>query len=885
MNLPVQLTSFIGRASDLAAVDKLLATARLVTLTGPGGAGKTRLALEAASAHTALFADDVWFVDLSLLAPDDSVAEAVGGAVGVPVQPLGSLVAGLTGRRVLLCLDNAEHLIDAVASLAAELLRSCPDLTLLVTSREPLRVPGEVVWRVPPLEDDDAVQLFVDRAMHVQPSFVLDPDSEAAVRKIVVHLDGIPLALELAAAWLGSLTPQQILSGLDDRFRLLVRGPRGAQRRQQTLAGSIGWSHALLDEGDRVLFRRLAVFAGSFGLDAVAELSLPAIGRLVDKSLVMTERHGDAIRYRLLETIRAYAAARLLESGEDAAVRDAHVAWCVRFAESAEAVLEQDLDAWQALILPEHANLRAALEWGLAAADPTDGRRLAAALPWMWHLDRLGREGIGYLRRAVSRAPADHSLTQARLLTGIALVADTAAPLDLEYDAATRALELATELGDEGLRALCLTLAAVGRFYTDFDAAWSLCEVASEAAKASGNSFVLGASPALQAIVLHLRDRHVEAASVTEAALPILLRRHRGVASTLLSYRALGSLYAGSVGDARDLALSALRLAEPLGDYLRIGGARSTLAMIQGLTGDVEGALATVDPDLRLVDESGASPWVPGLARTMGVLSLLGGDPLAAVGWFSREAGSTDGGSPTWLAAHALPGLAAALLALDRLDEAAATVSRALELADHFDLPFVRAAALDVRGALVARSPDQLGVALDLHHAALAERVDHGLRAFLPVSLEAIASVASVLRPAPDDVRTLAAASAASMLPRPAFAQTAFDQTCARLRAALGDEAYEEAWSDGSTMSLDEAVALCRRTRGTRGRPTSGWASLTPTELDVARLVAEGLNNPAIAARLFMSRGTVKAHLAHIFAKLEITNRTELATLATRRPT
>lgn len=870
MNLPVQLTSFIGRATDLAAVDKLLSNARLVTLTGPGGAGKTRLALEAASAHASSFADGVWFVDLSLLGPDDVAADAVAGAVGVPVQPGGSLVAGLSGRRALLCLDNAEHLIDAVAALASSLLRGCPELTLLVTSREPLRIPGEVVWRVPPLEDDDAVRLFVDRALHVQPSFVLDAAAEAAVRTIVVHLDGIPLALELAAAWLGSLSPRQILAGLDDRFRLLVRGPRGAQRRQQTLAGSLGWSHALLSESDRVIFRRLAVFAGSFGLDAVDDL--PAIGRLVDKSLVMTERHGDSTRYRLLETIRAYAAARLLESGEDAAVRSAHVDWCVRFAESAEAVLEEDLDAWQALILPERANLRAALEFGLAAADPGPGRRLAAALPWMWHLDRLGREGLGYLRRAVDRSPADRSLTQARLLTGIALVADTAAPLDLEYDAATRALELATELGSDGLRALCLTLAAVGRFYTDFDAAWALCDSAYAAAEVSGNAFVRGASPALQAIVLHLRDRHDSAASVAEGALPILLRRHRGVASTLLSYRALGTLYVGSVAGARDLALASLRLAEPLGDYLRIGAARSTVAMIQGLTGDVPGALATLEPDL-LVDA-----WVPGLARTMGVLCLLSGDPLAAVGWFSRDADSTDGGSPTWLAALALPGLAAAFVALDRVDEAAATVDRAMALAEHFSMPLVRAEALDVRAALAARS--QLGLALDLHHAALAERVDHGLRAFLPVSLEHIASVASQLRPTADDVRVLAAASGALVLPHTA----SFEETCSRLRSALGDEAYDDAWSDGIAMPLDEAVALCRRSRGTRGRPTSGWASLTPTELDVVRLVAEGLTNPAIATRLFMSRGTVKAHLNHIFTKLEITNRTELATLAARRP-
>jgi predicted ATPase/DNA-binding CsgD family transcriptional regulator len=891
-NLPVQLTGFVGRLAERGAVHALLRDDRMVTLTGVGGSGKTRLAGQVAADLAERWPDGVWWVELGTVTDVADVAEVVASAAGVLVEPvggpLGSLTVQLRDRRLLLCLDNCEHVLEGAAELAAAVLRACPEVTLLTTSREPLGVPGEAVWRVPPLAEDDALALFVERAGAVRPWFTLDGPGEAAVRTMCLRLDGIPLALELAAAWLGTLTPQQIEAGLDDRFALLVRSPRGAVPRQQTLAASIEWSHAMLEAPDRVVFRRLATFAGGFGLEAARSVAaggavardevLDAIGRLVDKSLVAVEERGGEARYRLLETIRQFAADRLEEAGEVAATRDRHLAHYLAFAEGIEPERRRDLDAWRTRVELEHVNLRAALDRGLAAPDPERGRRLAASLPWLWHLHGHGAEGIDFLRRAIRRAPDDRSRLQARLLTGIALVADTASPLDHEFDAAQEALEIASERGDQELRALCLVLSAVGQFFTDFDAAWELGAEALEVAEGAGDDFVVDAARALQGIVLHLRDRHDVAGPLLGSAVDGLLRRHRGIAATTLGFRASGAMYTGEVALARRLAEQAVRVAEPLGDYNRVGGTRSVLALVHGLAGDVDVGLLVMQPVLRLVEGAGDEAFVPGMARAMGALELRRGDPEAAVRWFEREARSTDRGAETWIAAHAMGGLGAALVAAGRSQEAEAVLERALAVARRLDMPRVVAEALEQQAHLAAA--EDLDRAIDLHHQALAGRVEHGLRTFYVDSLDALAMLAAQAGPAPEAARVLAAsdrARQAMAYPRDPVHQRARDVAVAGLRAALGDRAFAGSWAEGARLTLDEAVAYARRARGSRRRPSTGWDSLTPTELDVVRLTVDGLSNPEIGRRLFMSRGTVKAHLSHIYAKLGVANRTELA--------
>ncbi|MFC0627872.1 helix-turn-helix transcriptional regulator [Kribbella deserti] len=881
-NLPVQLTGFVGREAELAALKDQLVGGRLVTICGPGGAGKTRLAAQVAAATAARWPEGVWWVELAAVTDPALVPEVAVSTVGALLDPargpIASLTTHLRDHRALVCLDNCEQILDGAAAIADAIRLNCPEVVVLATSREPLGVPGEVVWRVPALSGDDALALFVERAGAVRPWFTVDASSEAAIRSLCNRLDGMPLALELAAAWLGTLTPHQLEAGLDDRFALLVRGPRGAVPRQQTLAASIDWSHDLLAEEDQVVLRRLAVFTGGFTLDAARAVCpepagvLASLARLVDKSLVVMEsRAGDA-RYRLLETIRGYAAAKLQAAGEDETTRDLHLAYFLNVAESLEPELDRDKDKWRARIVPDRDNFRAALDRGLDKADPDQGRRLAAALAWLWNLQAQGPEGIDYLRRAIDRTPKDRSLLQAKLLTGLGLIADTAAPFDL--DPAQLGLEIATELGDERLRARCLSLLAVGRFYVDFDASLELCQESIQAAEIAHDDFARDGSTVLRGLILVLRDQHDEARRLLSAATESLLKRgERGIAATGLGGLASIAACTGDLPTALRIAAQATATAEPLGDYHRVGTSRASLALLHGLTGDHEGGLRVIEPFVRAVEQTDA--FVPGLGRMVGELHRLRGDLAAAIRWFERDQPMTGPTAGTYVAAMTLPAYGAALRQAGRTTEAVEVLERAVDLARRFGLPGVRADAL----AQLAHLDNDPG----RHHEALAIRVDHGLRTACADSLDALATLAATTGRAADAVRVFAAVTEARTAmghPRPPIDQPGYDATIANLREALGDDAFEAAWTEGAGQSLDQTVAFVRRTRGVRDRPSTGWASLTPTELDVVRLAVEGLNNPEIGARLFISRGTVKTHLAHVYAKLGVANRTELAKLA-----
>ena len=389
-NLPVQLTSFIGRSHEIEEAKRLLASARLVTLTGSGGTGKTRLALHVAAEVLTAFPDGVWLIELAPVSDPNLVAYALAGVLelrGAPGMPVLDLVASyLRSRRLLLILDNCEHLIDACARLAEHLLRTCPSLTILASSREALGIAGEVSYRVPslslPVLEDasldkvacaEAVQLYTERAAAANPRFALTPANASSVAQICQRLDGIPLALELAAARSKLFSAEQIATRLDDRFRLLTGGSRTAVPRQQTLRAMIDWSYELLSEPERALLRRLSVFAGGWTFEAAdavcADLDvLSLLEQLVNKSMVgMDEIHGQA-RYHMLETIRQYAREKLLEAGEGAAVRDRHFEYYLKLSEEAEPGLRGDQAfEWLDRLARDLDNFRAAVEWAQEA--------------------------------------------------------------------------------------------------------------------------------------------------------------------------------------------------------------------------------------------------------------------------------------------------------------------------------------------------------------------------------------------------------------------------------------------------------------------------------------------------------------------------------------
>jgi predicted ATPase/class 3 adenylate cyclase len=398
-HLPAQLTNFVGREAEMHDVRELLAANRLMTLTGAGGAGKTRLAVQVAAQMAGEFDNGVWWVDLAPITDPDLLPAVVARAFGLPDQPglstMDTLRWFLRERQMLVVLDNCEHLLDACAVLVAEILGAAARVTLLATSREPIGVAGELSWRVPSLPlADEAIELFVDRARHVRSDFAVTDESAPTLREICARLDGLPLAIELAAARVRALSLAEILDSLHDRFRLLTGGARTAVRRQQTLRASVDWSHALLTVPERVLFRRLAAFLGGFDLDAAQAVTghdgvqrfqvLDLLTLLVDKSLVVADQAGERTRYRLLETVRQYALEKLSESGEADAVRSRHRDHYTARAALLEGPSGSDYGQRVEQTGTEIDNMRAAFAWSRENGDAELALRLASSLTPLW---------------------------------------------------------------------------------------------------------------------------------------------------------------------------------------------------------------------------------------------------------------------------------------------------------------------------------------------------------------------------------------------------------------------------------------------------------------------------------------------------------------------
>ena len=506
-NLPVQTTRLIGREKELRQVRVQLGRTRLLTLTGTGGAGRTRVALQVASDVLEDWPDGVWFVDLALLTDPSLVDHAVLAALGLHADPRSSpretLLDSLRGQRVLLLLDNCEHLIEACAQLAEAVLTSCPDAAILATSREALRAAGETVWPVPSLSAPElgveplppqslgqyaAVQLFVERAAAARPGFAVTNSSSPAVAEICWRLDGIPLAIELAAARAHLLTPDEIARHLDDRFRLLTRGRRTAPPRHQTLRAAIEWSHDLLAAPEQTLFRRLSVLAGWFDLAAAeavgagggtgGETVLDLLDDLVGKSLVLVSDDDQGARYRLLETLREYARERLAESGDETTTRARHAQYYLALAES-EIADDLHQRARTQRAATHYSDPRAALEWFTTADHGFEsGVRLAGALHTYWSTAGLFTEGRAHMARLLER-PEASTLTNAR--ADACRSAIWLAVGQEDYTGARalaeQALKLSRDLGDEeGTLRDLWHVAVVARLQRDHTAARALLE-------------------------------------------------------------------------------------------------------------------------------------------------------------------------------------------------------------------------------------------------------------------------------------------------------------------------------------------------------------------------------------------------------------------------
>jgi predicted ATPase/class 3 adenylate cyclase/DNA-binding CsgD family transcriptional regulator len=810
-NLPSQATSFVGRAAELTELRSLvLGGSRLVTIAGPGGIGKSRLALQVAAEVLDGAGDGIWLVELAPVAEPDLVARAAAAVLQVREEPgramLDTLVDAVGDRHLLLVLDNAEHVLGAAAKLADALMRSCPRACLLVTSREPLGVGGEHIFRVPPLPVPPAdlaapgqlaafesVQLFTERASMHRQGFVLDTANAAAVAAVCVRLDGIPLALELAAARLGSLSVPEISSRLDQRFRLLTGGNRTALPRHQTLRALIGWSYDLLHPGEQIMLDRLSVFAGGWTLEAAEAVTstgdagewpmLDHLAALVSKSLVLADDIGGSTRYRLLETIRHYAAERLsLRAGPELdRTRTAHRDYYLALVETADTHLRgRDEAVWLDRLEVEFDNIRAALAFSLAdpgSAGP--GLRLAAGLHRFCIMRGHSGEVLQALNVLLDRPDAQlPTRTRARALTVSCHLLDYFGNDPAPPSMADEALRIARELGDDAVAA---------------DALAQLCWL----------SFEHGDLPAALARI----DDAVGLART--AGDPRLI-------AYILGRRAVFESEAGHLDAAFADSEEAITLSRAAGDNYRLVITLANLAIDEQATGKLRAARAHLQEASTLADHLGYRNLSAGLRQNLGLVDLIEGDPRSARHNFLD---SLEGARNTGVTSYvhgALLGLALAAGA-DGDPTIAATLHGVAD--QHYE---------------------QAGRAFEVLEAGLRDR-DH-----------------------------------------------------ARLRATVGDAAFEAAYRHGRTLSQAGAIALATTAAGpdpgivpavtvlAAGQATAGSSAglLSEREREIVALLAGGATDAQIAGRLFLSVNTVRSHLERIRDKTGARRRPELVRYA-----
>jgi predicted ATPase/class 3 adenylate cyclase/DNA-binding CsgD family transcriptional regulator len=893
--LPVQLTSFVGRDAELAQLRELLSQNRLLTLTGAGGAGKTRLATQLAGQLAGEFGDGVWYVDLAPITDPELVPVTVARAFGLPDQPgrstMDTLTRFIADRQMLVVLDNCEHLLDASAALVNALLGATAGLTFLATSREPIGVAGEVSWRAPSLSlADEALELFTDRARRARPDFTLSDDNVATVGEICRRLDGLPLAIELAAARVRALSLAEILDSLHDRFRLLTGGARTAVRRQQTLRASVDWSHALLTEPERVLFRRLAAFLGGFDLDAAQAVAgggdvqryqvLDQLSLLVDKSLVVADASRGRTRYRLLETVRQYALEKLGESGEADAVRSRHRDYYMALAALLDAPAGTDYEQRLDQAETEIDNLRAAFGWSRENSEIELALALASSLQPLWQARGRGREGLAWFDAVLTREVAQDAEVPAAVRARA--LADTAIHYLLNgaadsVDRAQQALALARDIDDHAVLARALTACGLTAGYN---------------AEVAGVYFA-------EAIEL-ARELH-----------------DRWRLSQILTWQANTAIAAGDPIAARVAAEEGRDLADAIGDRFNSRHCRMCLGLAQSYQGDLAGAVAQLG-EVAAEAKVGHDGFhaTASIAHQGTVLALQGetdaaraaadaslesasefGALVASVGYFALGNAALAAGdvgtareatAAAWEHGSVAPAYAALLRPVIALAaQAGGDLIAARRWADEAVATatgWTAMSALNTRARVAITQGEPEQAERDAHDT-LAIAAELGAHLGVAEPLECLATLAVDARSYREAARLFAAAAAIRLrigAVRFKIYDAGYEASVAVLRNAVDEKDFDSAWAEGAAMSTEEAIAYAQRGRGQRKRPSSGWASLTPTELDVVRLVSEGMTNGDVATRLFVSPRTVQTHLTHVYAKLGLNSRVQLAQEAAR---
>jgi non-specific serine/threonine protein kinase len=872
-NLPLQLTSFIGRKAEIAAIQRLLTGisgsrqtgqgVRLVTLIGAGGSGKTRLALQVTAEMLAAFPDGVWFVDLAPLTDPALVPQTVTAVLGVQTSPGDSLLNALVNytrdKTMLLVLDNCEHVIDVCAQLVETLLRAAPKLKVLATSRETLNLTGETVFNVPSLSTPDprhrpsleelpyyeAVRLFVERAEAALPGFTLSTGNALAIVRICHQLDGIPLAIELAAARVKMLRVEEIAARLDDRFHLLTSGNRAALPRHQTLCALIDWSWELLPEPERALLRRLSVFVGGWTLaaaEAVASDQKPVISeqlsvtsksaparhgllvtedildlltRLVNKSLVVGERQpGAEARYWLLESIRHYAREKLDDSGEAEQMRHRHLAFILKLAEEGEPALRgHEQMEWLGRLEGEHDNLRAALSWSLGQ-NPKAALSLAGALFHFWHIRGYASEGRRWLEAALAVEDQAGALTltmwRAKALRGAGVLAWFQGDYEAGRAYYQESLTIYRHLGDQaGAGHALYGLATISFWQADYISARLLYEESLAILKAVGDSWGIGNCLYGLGLLAQRAGDSEASRSLLEQSVALLRQAGDRWGLTLpLDYLAWAVWLQGDAARARALYEERLSAYRALGSKFGMANTMSSLSVIAAVHGDYATATALEEEALAMAQEVGNKWQIAWSLVRLSEQAYWQGDlaqarVLCADGMsLFREMNESEASSLL------LRSIARILYREGDYVQAEALLKESLALLAERGLkPYMVYTFLDL-GDVTRLQGDHEGAA-NFYRQSLRLQTEQGSLLEVAERVEGLAKVAGLAGQPERAARLFGAAQALRErlgTPRPPVERADYERNLDAVRAALDEDAFTAAWADGQAMTTEQAI-------------------------------------------------------------------------------